>query len=78
MFAKTPNASKAGFITLVRALEKSGYWLVDCQVETPHLVSLGARGIPRGDFYDYLMKNSYEKTLVGHWMLAEDGGLGLQ
>lgn len=78
MFAKVPNASKAGFITLVRALEKSGYWLVDCQVETPHLVSLGARGINRADFYDYLMRNSYEKTLVGRWKLAEDGGLALQ
>ncbi len=73
MFALVPNASKAGFITLVRALEKSGFWLVDCQVETPHLVSLGARGIARPEFYEYLMKNTYEKTLVGKWRFVEGG-----
>lgn len=73
MFAHTPNASKAGFITLVRALQQSGFWLVDCQVETPHLVSLGARGIQRSAFYDYLMKNTYEKTLEGKWLLTEGG-----
>jgi len=73
MFAHVPNASKAGFITLVRALEKSGYWLVDCQVETPHLVSLGASGIPRSAFYELLTKNAYEKTLVGKWQLTEIG-----
>ena len=73
MFARVQNASKAGFITLVRALEKSGFWLVDCQVETPHLVSLGAQGIPRTAFYEYLNQNAYEKTLVGKWRLSEDG-----
>ncbi|MCC7466941.1 MAG: hypothetical protein IT261_11760 [Saprospiraceae bacterium] len=51
---------------------------MDCQVETPHLVSLGARGIPRPEFYDYLMRNSYEKTLAGKWKLADKGGLALQ
>ncbi len=76
MFALVPNASKAGFITLVRALQQSGFWLVDCQVETPHLVSLGARGIRRSAFYEYLTKNAYEKTLVGKWRFGEDG-LGL-
>lgn len=73
MFARIANASKAGFITLARALEQSGFWLVDCQVETPHLVSLGARGIPRPEFYEYLMKNSYEKTMVGKWQFGATG-----
>ena len=77
MFARVPNASKAGFITLVQALEKSGFWLVDCQVETPHLVSLGAEGIPRPAFYEYLTKNAYEKTLVGKWQLSEEGLVAL-
>lgn len=73
MFAIVPNASKAGFIALVRALENAGFWLVDCQVETPHLLSLGARGISRTMFYDYLEKNVYEKTLTGKWQFAEGG-----
>ncbi|MFN0035378.1 MAG: leucyl/phenylalanyl-tRNA--protein transferase [Saprospiraceae bacterium] len=75
MFALLPNASKAGFVTLVRALEYSGFWLVDCQVETPHLASLGARGIARKAFYDILLKNAYEKTMVGKWRFAEEGGV---
>lgn len=73
MFAKVPNASKAGFITFVRALEQSGFWLVDCQVETPHLVSLGAKGIPRPEFYAFLAKNTYEKTLQGKWQFGKNG-----
>ncbi|MDX1911047.1 MAG: leucyl/phenylalanyl-tRNA--protein transferase [Saprospiraceae bacterium] len=73
MFAAAPNASKAGFITLVQALQYSGYWLIDCQVETPHLASLGARGISRELFYDYLMKNAYERTLTGKWRFADHG-----
>ncbi len=75
MFAQVPNASKAGFITLVRALEKMGFWLVDCQVETEHLGSLGARGISRTAFLEHLAKNAYPKTLSGKWRFAESGGI---
>lgn len=73
MFARVPNASKAGFITLVRALEKTGFWLIDCQVETEHLGSLGARGIPRASFLELLEKNVYQKTWAGKWRFADDG-----
>ena len=73
MFAQAPNASKAGFITLVRALEHSGFWLVDCQQHTQHLESLGARGISRELFLEYLAKNVYERTLIGAWTLEEGG-----
>lgn len=73
MFSRVPNASKAGFITLVRALEKSGFWFVDCQVETEHLCSLGAKGIPRATYLEYLEKNAYQKTLAGNWRLTPNG-----
>jgi leucyl/phenylalanyl-tRNA--protein transferase len=73
MFASVPNASKAGFITLVRALEKTGFWFIDCQVETEHLASLGARGISRAEFLEQLDKNAYQKTLAGAWRFAADG-----
>ena len=65
MFALENNASKAGFITLVRALEKSSFWLVDCQVGTPHLESLGARGISRDKYLELLGQNTYNRTLMG-------------
>ncbi len=50
MFARVSNASKVGFTYLVRALEERGYSMVDCQMHTPHLESLGAEEIDREDF----------------------------
>ncbi|MGA8853589.1 MAG: leucyl/phenylalanyl-tRNA--protein transferase, partial [Christiangramia sp.] len=46
MFAKASNASKFGFIKLVQKLEKEGVKLIDCQIYTSHLESLGAEEIP--------------------------------
>ena len=45
------NASKAGFITLI---QNTNYKLIDCQVYTNHLGSLGAEEIPRDDFLKHL------------------------
>lgn len=52
MFSKESNASKAGFITFIK---NSDYKLIDCQVFTNHLESLGAKDIPREDFLKYLV-----------------------
>lgn len=71
MFALETNASKAGFITLVRALEASGYQLIDCQQQTRHLESLGARSISRNSFLEQLFKNNYTRTQVGLWDMAD-------
>ena len=54
MFAKVSNASKVGFITLVRRLRQNGYALVDCQVHTRHLESLGAEPIRRRSYMQWL------------------------
>lgn len=54
MFSLESNASKAGFITLSRKLEKENYQLIDCQMYTDHLASLGATEIPRTEFLEYL------------------------
>jgi leucyl/phenylalanyl-tRNA--protein transferase len=78
MFARMSNASKVGFITLVRALEKAQFKLIDCQQETAHLASLGARGIPRELFLEYLNQNVYEKTAIGHWRLTEAGEIRVE
>ena len=67
MFAKASNASKFGFISLVRQLKEQGYWLIDCQQETAHLASLGARSIPRKEFLAILHKNQQEDTFQGSW-----------
>lgn len=54
MFHTAANASKYGFITWVRKLKAEGYGLVDCQVHTRHLESLGARFIPRTEFLELI------------------------
>ena len=51
MFTKVSNASKVGFITFV---QNSNYRLIDCQLHTNHLESLGARNISRSEFVEYL------------------------
>ena len=50
MFSKTSNASKYAFISYVRQLQAEGVELIDCQVYTEHLESLGARMIGRDEF----------------------------
>lgn len=54
MFSKENNASKIGFIHLIKELSKNGYKLIDCQVPSAHLKSLGAEEISRVQFLNYL------------------------
>ena len=54
MFSKVSNVSKIAFIWLVEKLKKENYRLIDCQVYTRHLASLGAEEIPRNEFLKYL------------------------
>lgn len=50
MFAHVSNASKYAFVRLVQQLRQEGVELIDCQVYSEHLESLGARMIPRASF----------------------------
>ena len=50
MFSLVSNASKIALVHLVRQLERWEFGMIDCQMSTPHLVSLGAREIPRSEF----------------------------
>ncbi|MFT3934813.1 MAG: leucyl/phenylalanyl-tRNA--protein transferase [Chitinophagaceae bacterium] len=54
MFSKTANASKYAFISYVDVLKKEDIMLIDCQVYTPHLESLGATMIDREKFIELL------------------------
>ncbi|MGH2648738.1 MAG: leucyl/phenylalanyl-tRNA--protein transferase [Ginsengibacter sp.] len=56
MFATESNASKFAFIKFVRSIQKKGIEIIDCQVYTQHLESLGAGFIPRKDFTFLLNK----------------------
>lgn len=56
MFAKKTNASKFAFINAVHYLQDQGVQLIDCQVHTEHLESLGAVLIERKEFIDQIKK----------------------
>ena len=67
MFAKTSNASKYGFITLVRLLQEKSFKLIDCQQDTPHLRSFGAELISRVEFLNEMKINSLQSGHIGKW-----------
>lgn len=50
MFSRQPDASKIAFVHLVKQLQYWEYGMIDCQVRTGHLASLGAREIARTEF----------------------------
>ncbi len=58
MFSKQSNASKFAFIHFVRKFKEEGGKLIDCQVHTNHLASLGAVEIPRTQFKEHLYSYS--------------------
>jgi leucyl/phenylalanyl-tRNA---protein transferase len=71
MFAHVSNASKAGFITLVQHLQAQGFVVVDCQVYTEHLASLGAKMVPRAHFLQLLAEHAEcaPSDLAGTYLL---------
>ena len=50
MFSREPDASKVALVRLARQLQHWNFGLIDCQMETPHLASLGAHTMPRAEF----------------------------
>jgi leucyl/phenylalanyl-tRNA--protein transferase len=56
-----------GFATLVERLRAWGFVLIDCQMPTEHLISLGASSIPRTEFAQYL-KNHLDQPTSADWV----------
>lgn len=72
MFSNEPNASKLALWTLVAQLLRWNFTMIDCQIHTPHLESLGARCIPRHTFCKMLAESNETPTRVGAWELDND------
>ena len=53
MFSLEPSASKLAMIHLARHMQKAGGQFIDCQLETPHLKSMGARYISYDDYLQF-------------------------
>ncbi len=69
MFHRETDASKVAFVTLVRQLRAWGFQLVDCQIHTELLESLGAREWDRDDFLDRLETAIRRPTRRGLWTM---------
>ena len=67
MFSQVSNASKAGFLTLTRHLRELGVPLVDSQVHTEYLESLGAEHIARSEYLRILDSRKACTDLEGSW-----------
>jgi leucyl/phenylalanyl-tRNA--protein transferase len=75
MFTRRTDASKVAFVHLVRQLQRWGYPLIDCQVSSEHLKSLGAVEIPRQDFVQQLESLVLQHGQPNPWRLEADSQL---
>lgn len=78
MFSLESSASRIAFLALARQLQEWEFRLIDCQVPTPHLESLGARAVPRSDFIRTLHEYRDQPGRPGPWqfMLPHDALTG--
>ncbi len=67
MFARKSDASKVAFVKLVQHLAEWKFLIIDCQVTTRHLMSLGAKEVPRSEFLKIMKKALKVKTPKGKW-----------
>jgi leucyl/phenylalanyl-tRNA--protein transferase len=74
MFTRARDASKMAMVHLVRRLERHGCGMIDCQMHTAHLASLGARAIPRSEFSLRLRKLVNCGMTPTKWNTAEADG----
>jgi len=70
MFMRASDASKVALVTLVRQLERWGFEMVDCQMNTAHLATFGAREIPRVEFTRRLRELIHYPPVPAPWQLA--------
>ena len=67
MFARVTDASKVALFTLVQMALSRSIELIDCQVRTDHLLSMGAREIPRSEFLSQVRRLAQEPISPNSW-----------
>lgn len=75
MFTRVSDASKVAFVHLVRQLQAWDFPLIDCQVHTRHLQSLGAVALPRTEFVQQLAVHCTRPAVPGPWRLETPAGI---
>ena len=69
MFSKEDNTSKLALVYLIRQISSWGIELIDCQVSSDHLLTLGAIEISRSEFLQGLNKLVQFEDKIGNWSL---------
>ena len=72
MFAHASDSSKVALVYLTMQLSRWGFPLIDCQVHTPHLESLGATFLPRKEFTRVLHMACALPPPPAPWRLEQD------
>lgn len=72
MFSRVSDASKIAFVSLAKQLEKWDFNLIDCQVYTSHLESLGASMISRQQFISLLKENTIHSFENKKWQVENE------
>ena len=72
MFSRTTDASKIAFVHLVKQLDRWGFGMIDCQMKTLHLASLGAREISRTTFIQTLTQLTSHTRINSPWQFDHD------
>jgi len=70
MFSRETDASKIAFVTLARRLAAMDFRLIDCQMHTDHLKSMGATLRSRREYMQELSEGMSRPTLRGRWVAA--------
>ncbi len=68
MFSRMADASKVALVRLARQLQQWQFGLIDCQMETEHLASLGAHTVSRSEFTAQLAELVNLPHLSGPWI----------
>ena len=71
MFSRRSNASKVALAHLAAQLSRWNFGMIDCQMNTPHLASLGAREIPRAEFIQRLQELIHYPDITSPWRFDE-------
>lgn len=69
MFSRETDASKVALVALARTLQARGFRLIDCQLPTAHLASLGAETMPRATFLAELNRAVNQLVDPGIWQI---------
>jgi leucyl/phenylalanyl-tRNA---protein transferase len=72
MFTRVPDASKLALVHSVAQFRRWGFGLIDCQMQTAHLASFGARDIPRADFKTRVAALVDQPRPAATWTLDAD------